>query len=98
MPQDLLNFSTPASISIESIYENSVQLSLENIIGTTFLCLLGLNPRNTLSDNPFFAIILLNTSFLINPLLLLFTFFYPISFLFNYSRLISLLYYPIKGI
>ena len=40
----------------------------------TFLCLLGLNPRNTLLDNPFFAIILLNTSFLINPLLLQFTF------------------------
>ena len=31
------------------------------------------------SDNPFFAIILLNTSFLINPLLLLFTFLsYPL--------------------
>ena len=38
-----------------------------------------LNPQNTLSDNPFFAIILLNTSFLINPLLLLFTFLsYPL--------------------
>ena len=63
MPQDLLNFSTSNSISIESILENSVQLSLENFIATTFLCLLGLNPRNTLSDNPFFAIIFLNNSF-----------------------------------
>ena len=43
MPKDL-NFNTSALISIELIQENSVL----TIIGTTFLCLLALNPRNTL--------------------------------------------------
>ena len=73
-------------------YRINIRKFCSTIIGTTFLCLLGLNPRNTLSDNPFFAIILLNISFPDKPRLLLFTFLSYSLFCsvltFHYSRLI----------
>ena len=74
------------------LYRINIRKFCPTIIGTTFLCLLGLNPRNTLSDNPFFAIILLNTSFSDKPLLASVHVFILFPFcgvlMFNYSRLI----------